>query len=524
MTADAAPATSRVQSREVATLIYAVFVAGLCSIVYELLIATTVTYFLGDSVRYFSLTIGLYMAAMGAGAYLSKFFRRDLVLVLVLAETLLGVAGGFAIPLLYWAYAQTDLFMAAYVLLTLLIGLLIGLEVPLLTRILERYDSLRVSIAHVLSLDYLGALIATLAFPLLLLPFFGVFRSGLCLGLLNMTIGLVLLRAFPREVGRAAGRLLLLVSAIIVLTILAGLLGAHHALRAWNNSVYDGRILHAEQSRHQQIVLNQYLDDVRLYLNGHLQFSSRDEHRYHEALVHVPLALLGPRPSRSLNLLLLGGGDGLAVREALKHESVGRITLVELDPAVTRLAKENPHVRALNRDSLNTDPRVRIVHADAFAFVRSDGGLYDAIIADLPDPGNTDVARLYTRDFYRLVRARLDPGGLFVTQATSPVFAPRAFAGIRATLADVFAETRPYHLLVPSFGDWGFVLAGDRAIASGRPPAPLAIPTRFLDAATLPALFDLPRDMAPESPPEISTLDHPVVMRDYLDGWRHWGR
>lgn len=524
MALDVADDAARGQSREVTTLIYAVFVAGLCSIVYELLIATTVSYFLGDSVRYFSLTIGLYMAAMGLGAYLSKYVRRDLIAVLVLAETVLGLAGGFAIPLLYWAYASTGGFLVAYVVLTLSIGFLIGLEVPLLTRILERYDSLRVSIAHVLSLDYLGALIATLAFPLLLLPFFGVFRSGLGLGLANMTIGLVLLWVFSREIGLRLTRLMLIVSSIIVLAILAGLFGANHALRAWNNSVYDGRILHTEQTRHQQIVLNQYLDDLRLYLNGHLQFSSRDEHRYHEALVHVPMALMGRTPDRPLNLLFLGGGDGLAVREALKYPQVGRITLVELDPAVSRLARENHALRHLNGDALNRDPRVRVVHRDAYGYIRADGGLYDLIVADLPDPGTTDVARLYTRDFYRLVRARLNPDGLFVTQATSPIFAPGAFWSIRETLASVFENARPYHLLVPSFGDWGFVLAGDRPVDPASVTAPLAVDTRFLTAEGLPALFSLPKDLAPADAPEISTLDHPAVMRDYLAGWRHWGR
>ncbi len=301
---------SKARSWEIVILVYSVFIAGLCSIVYELLIATTISYFEGDSVKYFSLTIGLYMASMGVGAYVSKYVRRNLLVILIGAEILLGLLGGFSVPALYFAFSHTDFSTTVYVVLTLAIGLLIGLEIPFLARILERYDSFRVSLAHVLSLDYVGALIATVAFPFLLLPFFGVFQSSLFFGLLNMTIGLFLVWVFPHEIGRVASVVFKGLSFAIILLITGTIIMSDTVLGIWNNSVYAGRILHSQRTRYQQIVLTKDRDDLRLYLNGNIQFSSIDEYRYHEALVHIPISFQNAWGRSNLKVLFLGGGDG----------------------------------------------------------------------------------------------------------------------------------------------------------------------------------------------------------------------
>jgi len=509
--------------RDLTTLIYAVFVAGLCSIIYELLIATTVAYFDGDSVRAFSFTIGIYMAALGAGAYLSKYIRGDLVRSLVIAETVLGLLGGFAVPILYLVFAHTDdLFIPAWIFLTATIGVLIGLEVPLLTRLLEQYRSLRVSIAHVLSLDYAGALVATVAFPLLLLPWLGTFRIGLVFGLINMSIGLLLLLQFRHRLDRAFGRLFLILTALIAIAILAGLLLANVALRAWNQTAYDGRIVYTKQSRFQQIVLTRYRGDLRLYLNGNLQFSSVDEYRYHEPLVLIPLAAFRARSDRPVNLLFLGGGDGLAVRQALKDPKVASVTLVDLDKAVTDLGQRNPHLLALNRKAL-ADKRVRVVNADAFKFLKDRRRLYDVIIADLPDPGASALARLYTTGFYKLALNGLAPDGIFATQGTSPYFARKAYWGIHASVKAVFPHAYPFHAQVPSFGHWGFVMASRQPIDTAALARHLPKPTRFLASGTLPALFRFPPDIGPVAV-QPSTLDQPKILQYYLQGWKHWGR
>ncbi len=510
------------KSREVVTLTYAVFVAGLCSIIYELLIATTVSYFEGDSVKYFSITIGIYMAALGLGAYMSKFVKDKLIEWLIVTETILGLIGGFSIPALYVAFSHTDAFTPIYVVLTSVIGLLIGLEIPFLTRLLEPYRTLRISIAQVLSLDYLGALLATMAFPLVLLPFLGVFRSSLFFGLLNMTIGLFLLCFFPDAVTRRFSKGFKLATLVIVLTIIAGIATSNRLLMAWNNSMYDGRIIFFRQTKYQTIVLNKYRDDIRLYLNGNLQFSSVDEYRYHETLVHPPLFFAEQMRKKDLKILLLGAGDGLAVREIIKHPSVSSITVVDLDPAIIDLAKTNPYLHALNRDSLN-EPRVRIVIGDANGFLQKRENLYDVIIADLPDPNNTDLSRLYSREFFRLVRMNLISGGVFMTQATSPYYAKKAFWCINKTIALEFKNSVPLHTIVPSFGDWGFVMASDASInPTTLRPSP-ALNLRYLDTEIIGTLFVFPNDVKSEDIIP-STLDRPVVLEYYLKGWRHWGR
>ncbi len=509
----------KARSVEVFTLVYAVFVAGLCSIVYELLIATTVSYFQGDAVRVFSLTIGLYMAAMGAGAYLSKYLVSKLLTYFVAAEVALGFLGAASIPCLYFSFSHTDAFIGVWVGFTVVIGLLIGLEIPLLTRILEGYETLRVNIAHVLSLDYFGALIATVAFPLFLLPFLGTFKSGLVFGLINMSIGLLVLWCFRPRIDRGAAVGFRAISILIVGAIAGTLIASETLLAAWNEASYDARVLFAERTKYQWIVLTRDRDDLRLYLDGNLQFSSVDEHRYHEVLVHVPLAFA----PNARSILVLGGGDGLAVRELLKYQTVEKITLVDLDPEVLELAATNPHVTRINERSLTRDPRVRIVAGDAFAFLGERSALYDIIIADLPDPNNSALSRLYTREFYQRVGRSLAPNGVFVTQATSPFFARRAFWGINETVAAVFTHTRPFHALVPSFGDWGFVLAAHEPLAVADARIAEGIPTRFLNDDGLAKLFVFPKDLSAQKV-EASTLDRPIVLSYYLDGWRYWPR
>jgi spermidine synthase len=516
-----------VRSWEIATLVYSVFAAGLCSIVYELLIATTVSYFEGDSVKFFSITIGLYMASMGAGAYVSKFVKGNLLTILVGSEILLGFLGGFSVPVLYAAFTFTDFPLAIYVILTLSVGFLIGLEIPFLTRILEEYDSLRVSIAHVLTLDYVGALIATAAFPFVLLPFFGVFQSSLFFGLVNMTIGLFLIWVFPDRFSALFSAIYKVLTLVITAAIVGTIIYSDAVLAIWNNSVFDGRIVHSQRTPYQQIVLTKYRDDLRLYLNGNIQFSSVDEYRYHEALIHIPLAAqLGSGSGRKdLKVLLLGGGDGLAVREVLKYDAVARVTLVDLDPAIIKLAKTNPYLTGLNENSLTRDPRVRVLSMDAMSFLRERKELYDVIIADLPDPNNLELARLYSRAFFRIIRGNLAPDGIFVTQATSPNYARKAFWSIRKTVATEFTHVYPYHLLIPSFGDWGFIMASARQLDPKTFKFDARVGRKYLDEAMLPGLFVFERDLkSGNEEVEINTLDRPQLLQYYLDGWHHWGR
>jgi spermidine synthase len=500
--------------KETTVLVLSIFIAGLCSLVYELLIGTASSYFLGDSVRQFSITIGLYMAAMGAGSLISRLIQQRLLSKFIAVEILLGFLGGISVPFLYLLYATTNLYSVGMVVMILVIGVLIGLEIPLLTRILDAYYNLKINISNVLSLDYLGALTATLLFPFLFLPFWGTFKTSLFFGLVNMSIGFMNLWCFRSQLAVSRRRFYTIASTSVCLFLGAMFIFSHSLLKHWSGSLYQDRVILTRQTPYQRLVLTKYKEDLRLFIDGNLQFSSTDEYRYHEALAHVPLGMAGHRR----RVLILGGGDGLLAREVLKHDDVARIVVVDLDPEVVRIARQNPYLVALNGGSLE-DPRVRIVHTDAMKFLESGTDRFDVILGDLPDPNNASLARLYSREFYRLVARRLAGDGVFATQATSVFFARRAFWCINATLQAAGLKTRPYHVNVPSFGEWGFVAAA--AFNLDRQPVRLEVPTRYLDDRTIAAMFDFPRDLTPV-PVEVATLDRPAVLDYYIAGWKYW--
>lgn len=501
------------------TLIYAAFIAGLCSIIYELLIASTVSYFLGDGVKYFSLTIGVYMAAMGAGSFASKYIDGDLLRKFVIAELILGITGGLSVPALYIAYAYSDAFIPVYIGFTAFIGFLIGLEIPFLTRLTTEYNRLKSGIANILSFDYLGALVATVSFPFLLLPVFGVYRSSLIFGLINMSIGFVILHLFRDEIGKKATKSLKSLTIIFSLTLVGMIILSGHFLKHWDNHLYEDRVVHSAQSRYQRIVLTRDRNDIRLFLDGNLQFSSADEHRYHESLIHVPMSIRAGGPVK--RVLLLGAGDGMAVRELLKYPDIREIILVDLDKAVIDLARSNHYIAALNQHSLD-NPKVKLITADAFVYLAENTDRFDFIVCDLPDPNNNSLTRLYSKQFYKLIRRNLTADGLFVTQATSPYFAADAFWSIVTTVkAAGFAEVRPYHTQIPSFGDWGFVTAA-RTFGDINIPA-IGAETKFLDRDHFASLFSFPKDIRRQDV-KVNMLDRPVLLGYYLNGWREYAR
>jgi spermidine synthase len=298
---------------------------------------------------------------------------------------------------------------------------------------------------------------------------------------------------------------------LLVLGLLtAGMASANQITNLAEENLYADEVILARTSRYQRIVLTAWKNDLRLFLNGHLQFSSRDEYRYHEALVHPGLAAVrGARRG-----LILGGGDGLAAREVLRYPGVQSITLVDLDPIMTQLFATHPLLTPLNGNAL-TSPKLHIVNADAFVWLETPGDPYDFVIVDFPDPSSYNLGKLYTTAFYRLAAKHLSRNGLMVVQSTSPLFAPRSFWCIARTIREAGLETHPYHVYVPSFGEWGFVLAGHR-----RYEAPVSFPAglRFLTPTTVAELFDFPSDMRPV-PVEPNRLNNQVLVRYYDREW-----
>ncbi len=510
------PARAPVQPAEVA-LLASVFVVAACGLVYELAAGTLASYLLGDSILQFSTIIGCYLFAMGIGSYLSRFFERQLIAHFLRIELLVGLAGGLLPAALFALHSlAAPSFRFALYAMVLLVGILVGLEIPLVMRILKRQfrgsgderHGLKTLVSQVLTFDYLGSLAVAIAFPLLLVPQLGLIRTGAFFGLLNAAVAAWALWLFRGELRQLGAHVL--ACALTIALLLAAFAGAGRITTWAEDRFYADAVLYSETSAYQRIVVTASDHGVRLFLNGNLQFHSRDEYRYHEALVHPAMAAHGA-PKR---VLVLGGGDGMAVREVLKYPSVEHVTLVELDPRMTRLFATQPLLRTLNADALHS-PKLTIVNADAFGWLEQQTQRFDVIVVDFPDPTSFSIGKLYTSTFYRLVDQHLSASGYAVVQTTSPLIARKSFWTVATTIEAAGLTTTPYHAHVPSFGEWGFILAGRRPY---RMPTALPAGLRFLGLADLPALFEFPLDMA-RVPAEVNRLSNQVLVQTFESEW-----
>lgn len=490
-------------------LLLSVFIIATCGLVYELVAGTLASYLLGDSVTQFSTVIGVYLFSMGVGSWLSKFLGEPLLRWFILIEVLVGLVGGWSAPFLFLLFEFTAGFRVLLYTLVGLTGMLVGAEIPMLMRILQDRYSFKELVSRVFAVDYIGALIASLAFPLLLVPHLGMLRTSLFFGLLNVGVAWALLLLFyPARKGRP----LMTLTTVATLSLIAGFIWAERITSFAEQASYGETIVHSKSTPYQRMVVTHSPREWRLYLNGNLQFSSADEYRYHEALVHPGAQGL----SRLQNVLVLGGGDGFAARELLRYPSVKTITLVDLDPAMTSLFSRDPAMTRLNGGALR-DPRVRIRNTDAFGWVRNDTAHYDFVVVDFPDPGNFSVGKLYSLSFYQELAERVSPGGAVVVQCTSPFVARQSFWCIVHTLqAAGFSHTVPYHAHVPSFGAWGFTLA--MKTPAWRVDGALPKGLRYLDSATLRAQLLFPADMA-EVPTDINRLNNQVLVHLFEREW-----
>lgn len=505
-------------------LLLTVFLCAACGLAYELALVALGSYLIGDTVFQTSVVLSVMVFAMGLGSLAAKPLQRRAVGAFALVEGLLALIGGFSVLVLYVVFAWVGVYTPAMTAVAFVVGLLIGAEIPLLMTLLQRIKRQEVggAVADMFAVDYLGALVGGLCFPLVLLPTFGQLKGVLVVGAVNAIAGVAaVLWIFRRQTRRfvQAG---LLAGMAAVLTLLSGayVLADDIEVTA-RQRLYRDPIVHAERTPYQEIVLTRSLDplglgsgsDLRLFLNGDLQFSSVDEYRYHEALVHPALA--GPRG----RVLILGGGDGLALREVLRYPDVAQVTLVELDPAMTELASSYGPLTELNEHSL-ADPRVTVRNVDAFTWLRGARETFDAVVIDFPDPDSTATAKLYSVEFYAMLENVLAPGGRVVVQAGSPYFAPRTYWSIDASMREAGFATTPYQVDVPSFGDWGFLLARIGEQAPELRLAPNAPPLRFLDDAVLQAATVFPVDRR-DYHVRPSTLMDPAVLEYSQREWQY---
>jgi len=490
-----------------------VLIVATCGLIYELLAGTLASYVLGDSITQFSLIIGIYLFAMGVGSWLSRFIDKALARRFVDIELAVAILGGFSAPLLFLTFARVNYFYVVLYFVVFWIGVFVGLEIPLLLRILKDQIEFKELVSRVLAFDYIGALLASILFPILFVPRLGLIRTSLIFGMLNAGValwGTWLLR--PLIKGSVSA---LRVKAVVVMALLVfGFVKANRITSMAEDEMFADEIVYAKDTPYQRIVITRGRAGFQLFLNGNLQFSSTDEYRYHEALVH-PAMLLANNPRR---VLVLGGGDGLALREILKYPSVERVTLVDLDPDMTKLSNRFPLLAALNQGSFN-DPRVQVINEDAFIWVEdTNEPAYDAAIVDFPDPNTFALGKLYTTRFYRLLRTRLAENAPLAVQCTSPMFARNSYWCIIRTLEAAGFVVKPYYTAVPSFGLWGFALARSSNFEVPKnPPAGL----KFLDEQTMAAMFTLSKDIEPV-PVEINRLDNQALVRYYEGEWKRF--
>jgi spermidine synthase len=542
-------------------LALSMFITGACGLVAQYILSTVSTYILGNSIEQFSIIIALTLLMMGiAGVVQRSISDHALVEKFVATEIAIGVLCGFTPLALYAAYALLfDHFVLIQYAFILSVGFLIGLEIPLAIRINERYAaSLKSNIANIWALDYIGAFVGALVWAFVLIRNFPLTELSFYVGALNIVVAAVTFVYFARRghaaYGRWAG------AALVIATV--GMGWGWSQNRPWSlqleQQLYDDRIVFATTTQYQRIVVTESPNqkDTRLFLNGNLQFASVDELIYHEQLVHPAMSLV---PSRA-KVLVLGGGDGLAVREIRKYPDVESITLVDLDPAMIDLARTNPVLRRLNEASLD-DARVRaevsagvqatgkkrdvwqeksepsgrpglrdtqavatvdVFTVDASLFAGSGSDRFNVIIVDLPDPSSVELAKLYSREFYAGLARRLAADGVMVVQSTSPFHAKEAFLCIGRTLRSAGFSTMPYHDNVPTFGDWGWWMATSRPLPEDRlASVQLTVPTRYLTPTVFQRSRAFGRDWLNTRQTDVSTLLEPRVMNHYLgSGWR----
>lgn len=539
-------------------LYVSIFVTGGCGLAYEYTLSKIASDILGNSVRQWAIIIAVMMFFMGIGSELQKYIRNQKLLdKFILAELALGLLGGFGPIVLLASYGQ---WQSHYIIIQYFficsIGLLIGFEIPLLTRINEKYnDVLGSNLGNVLKMDYIGSLFGALLWVFVLPKFFTLIEMAFVLGFLNIFVAGITILVLQKSLFHFKSLVALLCLSMALIGF--GFVNSSQWTSYSEQHLYRDKIVHSQTTPYQHIVLTESpLGDLSCYINGHLQFNSFDEHIYHEVLVHPTLNMLN-KPQRAL---VLGGGDGMAVRELLKYEHIQEIVLVDLDSSMTNLAQNNPLFVKVNQGALKNAKvrkiknralipsgyaplilgnqkrpysqdfqevkQLKVINVDAIAFLEQIPGLFDVIILDFPDPHSIELAKLYSKGFYHLLEKHLSPRGLFIQQSTSPIFAKEAFLSIGRTIQAASFNAIPIHQNVPTFGEWGFWIAGRQEEwnyeqLKMKLQSITTLPTRlkFLTPELTRNLLHFGKEQLDTREEKVTTISQAAVYDYYLEGW-----
>ncbi|QZT38361.1 polyamine aminopropyltransferase [Halosquirtibacter xylanolyticus] len=431
----------------------AVFATGLSGIVAEYILSTLATYFLGDSVFQWTMIVSIMMFSMGIGSRISKLIKQNLLRNFLFIEFALSVAVSFSSMLVYTIASFSEVVGVLIYAMCILVGLFIGMEIPLVIRINDTYESLKTNVSSVMENDYYGSLAGGVFFAFIGLPILGLTYTPFILGIVNFAVAILVFFMIRKECEIKEQRLISVIASFIAVIIVVGISFAQPIMLYGEQRRYKDKVIYEEQSKYQKIVITQWKDDFWLFINGNEQLSSVDEEMYHETLVH-PAMKLAQHPQ---DILILGGGDGCALREVWKYPTVKRVDMVDLDPSMTKLGKDHPILTKMNQNSMQ-DTRLSIHNKDGYTFLSDSKTFYDVIIIDLPDPKTVELGRLYSYEFYQMCLRHLRKNGTIITQAGSPYYATDAFWCIDKTFKACGLETLPLHNHLITLGEWGWIL------------------------------------------------------------------
>jgi spermidine synthase len=500
----------------------AIFATGFAGIVAEYTLSTLATYFIGNSIFQWTMIVSLMLFCMGLGSRLSKLITKNIIQSFLILETSLSLIVAFSSVLVYTLASISEYYGFVIYSLCMIVGLLIGLEIPLVVRINKEYQDLKSNISSILEKDYYGSLLGGVFFAFIGLPILGLSYTPFILGIINFLVALIVFFRFKSKIQPKQLVFLKTLLSFVFVFLIVGIAFTEPIIQWGEQKKYKDKVVFSKQTKYQNIVLTEWKNEHWLYLNGNLQFCSIDEKMYHEPLVH-PIMQMHKNPQR---ILILGGGDGCAVRELLKYKSVQQIDLVDLDPNMTDLGKNNSVLLEINQGSLN-DKKVAVFNEDAYIFLENNvGDFYDIIIADLPDPRNIELGRLYSHEFYTLCKRKLRNNGLIITQAGSPYYATNAFNCIDKTLQSAGFSTVKMHNQVLSMGEWGWVLGAKNPIATTnllkeklRKLSFNNVTTNWINNEAMQLITSFGKDIVLiDEEIEINKVHNPVLYQYYLNG------
>lgn len=498
----------------------AIFATGLSGIVAEYILSTLATYFLGDSVFQWTIIVSIMLFSMGLGSRVSKVIRNNLLQKFIYIELILSLLVSFSALIAYVSSAYTIYVGAIIYFLSIGIGFLIGMEIPLVVRLNEGFDSLRVNVSSVLEKDYYGSLAGGIFFAFVGLPIIGLTYTPFILGGVNLTVAIALFLVLWGIQEKKDKVKVIIFSSLTALLIISGSIASSPIITYGEQVRYKDKVVFEKQTKYQKIVLTQWKGDYWLYLNGNQQLCTYDEVMYHEPLVH-PVMRLSKHPE---NILVLGGGDGCAVREILKYESVAQIDLVDIDPEMTKIGKEHPVFVTLNNNSLN-NKKVSIYNEDAFNFLEQSKKFYDVIIIDLPDPRSVELNRLYSYEFYRICYRQLRKNGVLITQSGSPYYAAEAFQCIYKTINQAGFATLKLHNQIITMGEWGWVVGAKNIDSENLKSEALKlnfedISTRWINNESMKLMTSFGKQffLKDSTSIEVNQIHNPVLYKYYLKG------